>query len=240
MDNTVKKTDAKKFAAMRKPKAPEQTRAEILRAATEEFATKGLDGARIDAVAKRTQTTRAMIYYYFGSREGLYAAALEDAYRGIRDAERALDLAHLSPPDAIRHLVSFTLDYYHAHPSFVALVVAENQSGGRHIRDVHSMRRLNASIIDTIDEVLIRGRREGIFREGFDAIDLHMNIAALGWFQIANRHTFGYVFRRDLTARAQVEHSRALITDMVLRYVCSGPPPPPQAAATEVRRKKPS
>lgn len=47
---------------------------------------------------------------------------------GIRDAERNLDLAHLSPPDAIRHLVSFTLDYYHAHPSFVALVVAENQS----------------------------------------------------------------------------------------------------------------
>lgn len=239
MDNTVKKTDSKKFAAMRKPKAPEQTRAEILRAATEEFATKGLDGARIDAVAKRTKTTRAMIYYYFGSREGLYAAALEDVYRGIREAERTLDLAHLSPPDAIRHLVSFTLDYYHAHPSFVALVVAENQSGGRHIRDVHSMRRLNASIIDTIDEVLIRGRREGTFREGFDAIDLHMNIAALGWFQIANRHTFGYVFRRDLSSPAQIERSRALITDMVLRFVCGSPSGQAEKSARD-RRQQPA
>ena len=113
---------------------PERTRGEILDAAIDEFSARGLLGGRIDAIAERTATTKRMIYYYFGSREGLYAAALEDAYRGIRDAERALDLAHLSPPDAIRHLVSFTLDYYHAHPSFVALVVAENQSGGRHIR----------------------------------------------------------------------------------------------------------
>jgi AcrR family transcriptional regulator len=209
----------RKFAAMRKPKEPEQTRAEILRAATGEFATRGLEGARIDAVAKRTRTTRAMIYYYFRSKEGLYAAVLEDAYFGIREAERNLDLAHLSPPEAVRRLVAFTLDYYLAHPAFVALVVAENQSGGRHIREVHRMRSLNASIIDTIEDVLVRGRREGLFRGGFDAIDLHMIIAALGWFQVANRHTFGYVFRRDLASPRQIEHSRALITEMVLRFV---------------------
>ena len=76
---------------------PEQTRADIIRAATEQFAARGLRGARVDAVAKRTRTTRAMIYYYFRSKEGLYLAVLEEAYRSMREAEKKLDLAHLQP-----------------------------------------------------------------------------------------------------------------------------------------------
>jgi AcrR family transcriptional regulator len=206
-------------AAMRKPRNPDASRADILRAATEEFAARGLDGARVDSIARRTRTTRALIYYYFRSKEGLYRAALEDAYRGIREAEKALDLAHLPAREAISALVSFTLDYYHAHPEFVALVVAENQSGGRHIRRMQRIRRLNASIVDTIAQVLEHGRAEGALRAGIDPIELHMTIAALGWFEIANRHTFGYLFKRDFGAPETVERDRARIVDVVWRFV---------------------
>jgi AcrR family transcriptional regulator len=206
-------------AAMRKPRDPDGSRADILRAATGEFAARGLDGARIDSIARRTRTTRAMIYYYFKSKEGLYLAVLEDAYRGIREAEKSLDLAHLRAKEAIARLVSFTFDYYQAHPEFVALVVAENQSGGRHIRKMQRIRRLNASIVDTIADVLERGHRDGTLRDGVDPIELHMTIAALGWFEIANRHTFGYLFKRDFGASATIARDRARIIDVVWRFV---------------------
>jgi len=216
---------------MRKPKDPEKTRADILRAATEEFASRGFEGGRIDAVARQTHTTRAMIYYYFGSKEGLYLAVLEAAYRGIRDAEKSLDLTHVPPQQAMRELVAFTFDYYQAHPEFVALVVAENQAGGRHIRSMKSIRRLNVSIIDAIDDVLERGRRDGVFRAGFDAVDVHMTIAALGWFQIANRHTFGHLFGRDFTDGAIVARHRALATEVVLQFALAAPAARPRAVA---------
>jgi AcrR family transcriptional regulator len=207
------------FAALRKPKNPVKSRTDILGAATAEFASRGFDGARVDAIARQTHTTRAMIYYYFKSKEGLYLAVLEDAYVSIRKAEQSLDLAHLSPEQAIGELVGFTFDYYQRHPEFVALVVAENQAGGRYIRKMRKMKRQNVSIVGVIAEVLARGRREGSFRNGVDAIDVHMTIAALGWFQIANRHTFGYLFHRDFAARATVKRHRALIIDMVQQFL---------------------
>src|SRR5262249_13181941 len=141
--------------------------------ATKEFATRGLNGASLDAVARRTRTTRAMIYYYFKSKEGLYLAVLENAYRGIREAEMRLELSEESPEKAIRHLVAFSLNYYQDHPEFVALIVAENQTGGRHIRKMQRMQSLNVSIVDTIAAVLERGRRAGLFREDLDAVDVH-------------------------------------------------------------------
>ena len=55
----------------RKPDA-EKTRQNILAVARREFAAHGLSGARVDAIAARINTTRRMIYYYFGSKKGLY------------------------------------------------------------------------------------------------------------------------------------------------------------------------
>ncbi len=58
----------------------ERTRGEILEVATREFADRGFAGARVDAIADQTRTTKRMIYYYFGGKEQLYVAVLEQAY----------------------------------------------------------------------------------------------------------------------------------------------------------------
>src|SRR5438552_7152088 len=121
-------------AAMRKPKRPEANRAHILSAALDEFAARGFKGASMDAIAARTHTTRALINYYFGSKEKLYIAVLEQVYGEIRDAEARLDLDHLPPVEAVRRIVEFTYTYYLAHAGFVHLVVAESQAKGRHLR----------------------------------------------------------------------------------------------------------
>src|SRR5438045_9180158 len=102
-------------AAMRKPKAPVANRARIVAAARAEFAAAGFKGASMDAIAARTHTTRALINYYFGSKEKLYLAVLEQVYGEIRDAEAKLNLDHLPPLAAVRRIVEFTYGYYLAH-----------------------------------------------------------------------------------------------------------------------------
>src|SRR5215216_4885195 len=83
---------------------PEGNRRNIVEVATREFAEKGFSGARVDEIAARTKTSKRMIYYYFGGKEGLYIAVLERAYRHIRSLEQQLDVDHLEPIDALRQL----------------------------------------------------------------------------------------------------------------------------------------
>ena len=153
-------------SAMRKPKTPEANRIRILAAAVAEFASRGFKGASMDAIAARTSTTRALINYYFGSKEKLYLAVLERVYAEIRDAERLLDLGQLPPVEAIRRIVEFTYNYYVDHEDFVRLVVAENQARGRHMKKSPAMRTVNRPIIETLGGVIARGQAEGTFRPG--------------------------------------------------------------------------
>src|SRR3989442_5442567 len=136
----------------------------MVAAAIDEFAARGFKGASMDAIAARTHTTRALINYYFGSKEKLYVAVLEQVYAEIRDAESGLDLDHLPPVDAVRRIVEFTYTYYVEHEGFVRLVVAENQARGRHLRKSSTMRTLNRPIIDRLARVIARGQRERLFR----------------------------------------------------------------------------
>lgn len=210
---------AGRTAAMRKPKAPEANRARIVKAALDEFASRGFKGASMDAIAARTHTTRALINYYFGSKEKLYLAVLEDVYADIRQAEGLLELDHLAPVDAIRRIVQFTFDYYLGHEGFVRLVVAENQAKGRHLKKSLAMRTLNRPIIDTLARVIERGQLDGSFRAGVDPVDVHMMIAALGMFNVTNQHTFAAIFQREMGGRGDVGRRRELITDAILRYL---------------------
>jgi len=206
-------------AAMRKPKAPEANRARIIRAAMDEFASRGFKGASMDALAARTHTTRAMINYYFGSKEKVYLAVLEQVYSEIRHAESFLDLDHLAPVDAIRRIVEFTFHYYVEHEGFVRLVVAENQAKGRHFRKSKAMRTLNRPIIDTLARVIARGQADGSFRGNVDPVEVHMAIAALGMFNVTNQYTFGAIFQRDMGAKGDVRRRREMVTEVILGYL---------------------
>ena len=206
-------------AAMRKPKAPEANRARILKAAIDEFASRGFKGASMDAIAARTQTTRAMINYYFGGKEEIYLAVLEQVYAEIREAESFLDLEPLRPVDAIRRIVEFTCDYYLTHQYFVRIVVAENQAKGRHFRKSKAMRTLNRPIIDMLARVITRGQAERTFRRDVDPVEVHMAIAALGMFNVTNQYTFGSIFQHEMGAKGDVGRRRDMVADLILSYL---------------------
>lgn len=206
-------------AAMRKPKAPQANRARIIKAAMDEFASRGFKGASMDAIAARTHTTRAMINYYFGSKEKVYQEVLEQVYAEIRHAESFLDLEHLAPVDAIRRIVEFTFDYYLSHQYFVRIVVAENQAKGRHLRKSKAMRTLNRPIIDMLARVIERGQADGTFRRDVDPVEVHMAIAALGMFNVTNQYTFGAIFQRDMGTKGDVRRRRGIVAEVILRYL---------------------
>jgi AcrR family transcriptional regulator len=206
-------------SAMRKPKAPVANRARILAAAIAEFASGGFKGASMDAIAARTNTTRALINYYFRSKEQLYLAVLERVYAEIREAENDLDLGHLPPIEAIRRIVEFTYNYYVEHEYFVRLVVAENQAKGRHMKRFPALRTINRPIVETLAAVIARGQAEGTFRPDLDPIDVHMAIAALGMFNVTNQYTFGTLFQREMGAKGDVPGRRQLVVDMILSWL---------------------
>jgi AcrR family transcriptional regulator len=215
----ISSADAKGHAAMRKPKAPEENRARMVAAAIEEFAARGFKGASMDAIAARTHTTRALINYYFGSKEKLYIAVLEQVYSEIRDAEGGLDLDHLQPVEAVRRIVEFTYNYYVEHEGFVRLVVAENQARGRHLRKSKAMRTLNRPIIDRLADVIARGQKAGVFRRDVDPVEVHKAIAALGMFNVTNQYTFGAIFQREMGAKGDLRGRRETVTEVILSYL---------------------
>jgi AcrR family transcriptional regulator len=204
----------------RKPRFdPDGTRRAILEAAHDEFTQHGLTGARVDAIAARTNTVKRMIYYYFGSKEGLYLAVLEQAYREIRQAEAALNLAQLAPTEAIRRLVEFTFDYHESHPGFIRLVCTENIHNGEHVARSTTIKSVNRSAIEVLASVLDRGKRQGVFRADVDPVDVHMMISACCFFRVANRYTFGMLFDRDLSNPVRRRRHKKLIVDMVLHML---------------------
>jgi AcrR family transcriptional regulator len=210
---------AKLAKAVPRTNDPERTMADILEVATREFAEKGLAGARIDAIAEAMRTSKRMIYYYFGSKEGLYLKVLEESYRRMRAMEAAAHLDDLAPEDALRKLVGHTLDYQWAHPEFARLVQNENIHRAQYLAQSKTIRKLNVPAIEGLRGVLERGQAQGLFRSGIDPVDLHMSISALAVFHVSNRHTFSLIFQRDLESPAALIARRDSIIEMVVRFV---------------------
>jgi AcrR family transcriptional regulator len=206
----------------RRTRDPDQTRRDLIDAAIAEFSEKGFYGGRVDDIAARTRTTKRMIYYYFGSKERLYAAVLEEMYGGMRDAEQALPLTRLPPALALQRMVETTFDHHAAHPEFVRLVSVENIHEARNVAASPEIIKRNAAVIGTLRDLIARGEREGAFRPGLDALDLHMLISSFCFYRVSNRHTLTAIFGRDLLAPASVAAHRRMIVEAVLRYVAPG------------------
>jgi AcrR family transcriptional regulator len=198
---------------------PERTKANILEVAAAEFGEKGLAGARIDEIAAATQTSKRMIYYYFGSKEGLYLAVLEESYRRVRDIEGELHLQDLEPEQALRRLVAFTFDHHLNNENYIRLVMSENINRGQYLAQSTHIQELNVPAIAAIKHLYDRGVKAGEFRTGLDPVDIHASISALSFFNVSNRHTFGLIFKVDTRSSAYITHRRENVIEMVVRFM---------------------
>jgi TetR/AcrR family transcriptional regulator len=208
----------------RRPRDPEATRQNILDAAFIEFSDNGLSGTRVDAIAARTGTNVRMIYYYFGSKDGLYRAVLEQAYAAMRAAEANLGLESLAPDTAIQRMTEFVFDYHAAEPRFARLVTIENIHRAEHIARSVTMPAMNLTVISSIAAILASGQAEGRFRPDADPLGVHLLITGFCFFRVANRHTLRTIFGKDPLSPDLRDAHRRMAVESVLGYLRAGAP----------------
>jgi len=195
---------------------PEGVRRDILEVARAEFVENGLSGARVDDIAAKTATSKRMIYYYFGDKEGLYRAVLEGMYDRIRSFERSLDLDTLAPEEAIRRLTEATFDYHIDNPDFVRMVMVENVHHARHLRASRTIADLNSSVVDVTRRIYERGIAAGLFRPGLEPLDISLTISALSIYNVSHRATVGQVFGYDMCTPEALARRRSMTVAAVL------------------------
>jgi AcrR family transcriptional regulator len=202
-----------------RPRDADRSQQAILDAARDEFALRGLGGARMDSIAERAGINKRLIYYYFGSKDDLFLAVLEDTYLHIREAETQLHLSDLPPAEAMRRLTVFTWNYYLDNPQFLTLLNSENLHRASHLERSQHIRELNSPLIRTLGEILERGRVEGVFRGGVDAVQLYISIAGLSYFYLSNNHTLSAIFGRNLMSPKALNERLSHVCDVILGYV---------------------
>ena len=195
---------------------PAGVRKNILAVAMAEFAANGLSGARIDDIAEKTNTSKRMIYYYFGDKEGLYGRVLEEAYRQVRTGEQELELDHLPPVEALKLLAEFTFDHHSRHPDFIRMVMIENIHHGAYLEKSELIRLLNAGAIQKLEAICRRGREAGLFRDEVTPLELHWHISASSFFNVSNRATFSRIFGNELFSGEGQNGLRKHLVEMVV------------------------
>src|SRR5882757_3227974 len=208
----------------RTAKAPQRrnadaTRAKILQAALREFSERGLPAASTDDIAERCGVNKRMIYYYFGSKEGLYLAALESVYENLVALEQEVEIEHLDPPSAIESIIGLKIDYYVANPHFISFLSMENFYKARHLRKSKKLDMFKTPLTDVIARILKRGQRSGQFRRDVEPVDFYVSICALCIMYFSNQHSLGVIFEREMTSPASIAKRKRTVVEFVLSYL---------------------
>jgi TetR/AcrR family transcriptional regulator, upper aerobic nicotinate degradation pathway regulator len=199
------------------------TRESILRAATRVFAKHGFAGGRIEQISKAAKSYDRMIYYYFGSKEGLFIAVLEEMYRRFNEAESKLVLDVSRPVEALTDVIRFMWGYYQRNPEFITLLNTENLHRGKHIAKSLRAREFSSPAVDVLGQVLVSGAQQRLFRIDVAARDVYLMIAAMGYFYLSNRFTLSAFLGEELETQPALAHWEAFVIDAVLRTVVAAP-----------------
>ncbi|MGQ3073201.1 MAG: TetR/AcrR family transcriptional regulator [Ferrovibrionaceae bacterium] len=213
MDETKRRTALIERQGKRDPEA---SRRALLQAAVTEFAEKGLAGARVDEIARRAGVNKQLVYHYFGNKDDLFRAALEQVYSEIRAREKALALADLPPAAAMERLVGFSFDYLAEHPEFIALLNDENRYGAAHVGASPNMPAMHSPLISLVAATLDRGMRDGVFRGDMDPVQFYISIAGLSYFFFSNNRTLSAIFATNLDSAKAVAVRRRHVIDFAM------------------------
>lgn len=200
----------------------EAARAAILAAAIGEFTTKGLAGARMDAIARSAEVAKGLVFHHFGSKDGLWRAALAEVYRLLRSGQDEAALDRLGPVEGMRRLVIDTFRLFRERPEIVALMNEENLHRARHLRAIPGLRALYNPLFVAMERLIQEGRRQGVFHAEADVTALYIALSGMGYFYCANRWTLSAAFAGDLFKPERVATYEAMMAEMILAYLRSG------------------
>jgi AcrR family transcriptional regulator len=185
---------------VRRPRrTAEQSREQIMRAATAEFAAHGLAGARISRIVQKAGTNPRMIYEHFGSKSALYVASLENALAELRSEEIGLDVEHLDPLEGLLQLFDFMNAHFERSNYLVSLLTTENLMKARYMKKSSRIREMSSPVLAMMERLLSRGAAEGKLTGDVDPLRLYVMMVALSQFHLSNVHTLSMIFERDLS-----------------------------------------
>jgi AcrR family transcriptional regulator len=178
-------------------RAPD-ARHRLLDAALREFAEHGPGGARTHRIAQRAGVNKQLIHYYFGTKAGLYAAALAHAGEGVARQLSRLPLVGLTAVERLRRLIVGQFDFLLQHPDHTALLLGATTGGNW----------AELAIGPTVD-LLRDGQATGFFRDDLEP-ESHSRLALL--------LTLGYLAARPTTGRwGPPGEWRDRIADLIVR-----------------------
>ena len=214
---------ADKPSPRRRPRrTAEQSREQIMRAASAEFAAHGLAGARISRIVKKAGTNPRMIYEHFGSKSALYVATLESTLAQLRAEELTLDVEHLDPLDGLLKLFDFMNGHFEHNSSLVSLLRSENGMKARYMKKSSRIHEMSSPVLAMTERLLLRGVREGKLNPEIDPLRLYVMIAALSQFHLTNVHTLSSMFASDLADPEWRAKRRADARRMLAAYLVKG------------------
>lgn len=219
---TARKTPAATGVGVRALSA-QATRDKILKAATQVFAKHGYQGGSVDKISRAAKSVDRMIYYYFGSKEGLFIEVIEGIYRRMNEAEAQLRLNTDDPVTALGQVIDFVLGYYREHPEFITLLNTENLLQGRHIKQSPRAAQYSSPAIAVIADILARGQAMGRFRSDLRARDVYLLIVSTGYFLMSNRYTLSAFLGERVDSPEHTRSWQDFVTDVVLRTVLKTP-----------------
>lgn len=159
----------------------------ILDAATAEFAQYGLGGARLERIVANTRTSKRMVYYHFGSKEGLYQAVLEHVNTTVRFRDDTFDPYAGTAVEALTQFIDNAFEAFSDRPDFARLITFENLSGAPYVKASKLIARLNQRAMEHMKMIIARGQEDGTIRKDITALDTFLNLVALCYYHVANR-----------------------------------------------------
>jgi TetR/AcrR family transcriptional regulator len=194
--------DEEGMKSQEKRRDAERSRQAILAAAEEQFAERGFDGVSLGQVATAASLSRGTPSYFFGSKEQLYQAVLEQAFSDREEATREacrplVAWASAGGRDSLREPMTKAVDGYIEfllrHPAFLKLIQREELAGGSRLR---SAPRESKAIEQAFEAVLsVASARES---EPFSVTDAVLVFVSLTFSPLTQRSTFMASLGRDL------------------------------------------
>ena len=190
----------------------------LLAVALIEFGEKGFEGARVDEMAKAAGASKQVLYHHFGSKEGLFAACVDEAYRRLRAPDEKIKerLKKLEPEDALREFVEHLFKPSLGTIQFQRIIHDENRFKAAHSRDLSHAKRAYAELIQTLGDILQRGHVAGVFRPGVDPRQFYVFIAGVLVYRLTNAYTLSALLGLALDTQEGARKSRAYAIDLVL------------------------
>ncbi|MBE6630245.1 MAG: TetR/AcrR family transcriptional regulator [Ruminococcaceae bacterium] len=197
----------------------ENTKQKILQAAEPEFAEKGIYGARVDEIAVRAGVNKRMLYAYFGSKEQLYVAVIEEIYRRLAEWEAPLlTQCAGSAEEVVRLLIRSYFDFLGRNTSFVKIVMRENLNEAQYLR-LSAAKDIKGKTLALLQKSLQTGIENGTFRADIDLAETVLSINLLCFSYFSNGYTFTQLLQTDFMSKDEICRRADHVTDMILKYL---------------------